>query len=138
MVSIEDGNGSFIDIVGKEQVEKATMDNNERKFKQSHHTPFFQFPLAGDFGFKGFTPASQAVLAGVYESNHEIDPHVKELLPHWQMPQAVKDLGPQAMDLTIESYRNFWWKQRRIRLATLMLCPSRQLKPGFPVRHYLP
>lgn len=88
------------------------MDNNEQKYKQSHHTLFFQFPSAGDFGFKGLTTASQAVLSGVYESNHDIDPCVQELLLHWQMPQAVKDMGPQSMELTIEFCRNFWRKAK--------------------------
>jgi hypothetical protein len=111
-ITIEDGKGSYIDIVGKEQVEKAIMANNEQKYKQSHHTPFFQFPLAGEFGFKGLTPASQAVLAALYESNHEIDSHVQGLLPQWQMPQEVRDIGRQSLDMTIESYRNFWRKAK--------------------------
>jgi Reverse transcriptase (RNA-dependent DNA polymerase) len=112
MVSIDNGQGGYIDITGKQEMEQAIMENNEKKYKQSHHTPFFQFPLVGDFGFKGLTMASQAVLSGVYESNYEIDPYAKDLLNHLHMPSDVKDLGPQKMELTVEAHRTFWRKAK--------------------------
>jgi hypothetical protein len=37
------------------------MNNNEEKYKQSHHMPFFQFTHIGDFGSKGLTSSAQAV-----------------------------------------------------------------------------
>jgi hypothetical protein len=88
------------------------MKNNEEKYKQSHHMPFFQFPLMKDFEFKGLTMSAQAVLAGVYESNHEIDPYVKELLPHLQMPENVRESGQQSMTITIEGYKKYWQKAK--------------------------
>lgn len=69
MVLIDGGHGGCIDITGKQEVEQAIMENNENKYKQAHHSPFFQFPLVEEFGFKGLITASQAVLSGVYESS---------------------------------------------------------------------
>ena len=112
MVSVEISPGVIVDITEKTAMEQAIMLNNEAKYKQSHHTPFFQFPLLGDFGCKGLTTSAQAALAGVYESNHTIDPYVAELMPHLQMPQSIRELGEVNMDITTEGYRNFWRKAK--------------------------
>lgn len=74
MVSIEISPGIVEDITGKLAMEQAIMMNNEEKYKQLNHMPFFQFPLLRDFGFKELTTSVQAALASVYESNQAIDP----------------------------------------------------------------
>lgn len=112
LVSIETAPGIFEDIMGKKEIEQVIMANNEEKYKQSHRTPFFQFPLMGDFGFKGLTTLAQALLAGVYESNHQIDSYVTELMPHLQMPQNVCERGHNSMTITFEGYRNYWKKAK--------------------------
>lgn len=67
MVMVQLESGESIDLASKKDIELAIMKNNEEKYQQSFHTPFLQFPLRGEFGFKGLTEASQAVLAGVYD-----------------------------------------------------------------------
>ncbi len=94
MVSVPDGPSSWIDITGKEAIEQAILNNNEAKYKQAFHTPFYQPPLVHDFGFKGLTPSSTLVLAGNYEPPETIDPHVVGFINELNMPQAVKDMGP--------------------------------------------
>ncbi len=73
------------------------MANNQLKYQQSFHTPFLQSPLHEDFGFKGLTTASQAVLGGVYEPQDDINKHTKDILNELAMPQAIQDLGPQQI-----------------------------------------
>jgi len=41
-------------------------------FQQLNHKPFYHFPLAQEFGFKGTILAANAVLAGPYDSNRDI------------------------------------------------------------------
>ncbi len=55
---------------------------------------------------------AQATLAGVYESNHEIDAKILDDIAQWQMPPEVRELGPLKMDMTSESYVAFWKKAR--------------------------
>jgi hypothetical protein len=55
MVTTQDQDGRTIDLTKKEDIKLAIMKNNEAKFRQSSHTPFFQFPLAAEFGFKGLS-----------------------------------------------------------------------------------
>jgi len=51
-------------------------------------------------------------LAGLYESNHDIDGKILDVIAQWQMPQAVRALGPLKMELALEQYINFWKKAK--------------------------
>ncbi len=112
MVTVQDEAGNRFDLTSKEHIEQAIMKNNEEKYRQSSHTPFYQFPLVNEFGFKGLTSAAQAVLSGVYESNHPIEDCAQALLEELEMPEKVRELGPQNMKITKEDYRGFWLKAK--------------------------
>jgi len=107
MVTVEIASGELQDISDKKEMERAIMRNNEEKFRQSMHTPFFQPPLSSSFGYKGVTQAAAAVLA---ESNHTLDPAVHDMLNHLQMPYPIQEMGKIPMELTVESYCSFWKK----------------------------
>ncbi len=94
MVTVIGPNGEKVDITDQQEIERAILDSNKQKFCQSAHTPFYLHPLKDEFGFKGLTSAAQATLAGVYDSNHEIDSRILDLIAQWQIPQAVWDPGP--------------------------------------------
>jgi hypothetical protein len=70
-------------------------------------------PLREDFGFKGLTTAVQAVLGGVYEPSDQVDPYTREVLQELQMPQGVRVLGPQSMEICLDYYRDFWKKANK-------------------------
>jgi hypothetical protein len=89
MVTTLDAQGNRIEVTNQTDMEQAILDNNNQKFLQSSHTPFYQFPLKEEFGFKGLTLASQAVLAGVYDSNHDLDQRMLDVIAQWQMPEEV-------------------------------------------------
>jgi hypothetical protein len=78
----------------------------------NHLTHRFISLLKDEFRFKGLTTAAQATLAGLYESNLDIDEKILNVIAQWQMPQAVCDLGPIKMDLTIDQYTSFWKKAK--------------------------
>jgi hypothetical protein len=71
-----------------------------------------QNPLVRDFGFKGLTTAAQYVLAGCYTPSDPIDPYVGDIIQEWKMPQSVKDLGPQSMEISVQNYQKFWKKAK--------------------------
>jgi len=78
----------------------------------SRFAPFYLSPLKEEFGFKGLTSVSQAVLAGLYESNHDIDQRTLDVIAQWQMPDAVKALGHLKMEMSVNSYVRYWRKAR--------------------------
>lgn len=55
--------------------------------------------------------AAQAVLGGVYEAKENLDQYTKAVIDELAMPpSAVRELGPQNMSISLESYRSFWKK----------------------------
>ena len=87
-----------------------------------NHEGEFSYILDGEeFEFKGLTTAAQAVLGGVYVPKENVDPYTKDVLQELQMPQAVRDLGPQTMEISMESYRNFWGKKPRKRPQLILM-----------------
>jgi hypothetical protein len=105
MVTTLDAEGNMMEITNQKEIEQAILDNTSR-------TSFYQFPLKEEFGFKGLTLASQAVLAGVYDSNHDLDQRILDVIAQWQMPEEVQALGPLKMNMSIDSYVGFWKKAR--------------------------
>ncbi len=110
MVTITDENGQRRGITEKKEIERAIMDNNMAKFLQSSHIPFYQSPLQGRVCFKGLPSASQAVLAGVYDSNYDVNPAVLDVIAQWQLPSSVRNIGPQKLLLSVEQYKKLWRK----------------------------
>ena len=110
MVTIQSDDGESKDLTGKREIEEAILSNNQQKYQQSFHTPFLQSPLREEFGFKGLTMAAQAVLGGVYEAKENLDQYTKAVIDELAMSPAVRELGPQNMSISLESYRSFWKK----------------------------
>jgi len=107
MATVTAQNGVKKDITDRHKMESAILRNNAEKNSQSSHTPFCQDPLKQEFGLKGLTTASQAVLARIYDSNHNIAPYIMDVIQQCQIPESVKSLGALPMDLTLEKYQSY-------------------------------
>jgi hypothetical protein len=112
VVTTTDAAGNKIEITNQKDMEQAILDNNHKKILQSSHTPFYQSPMKERFGFKGLTSSAQAVLAGIYDSDEDTDQRILDVIAQWQIPQAVKELGPLHMNMTVDSYTAYWKKAR--------------------------
>jgi hypothetical protein len=110
MVTVQLSDGSSQDITGKQAIEEAILKNNQEKYQQSFHTPFLQSPLREAFGFKGLSSAAQAVLGGVYEPPENVDRYTKAFIKELCMPQKVREMGKQTMEISLEEYKHFWKK----------------------------
>jgi hypothetical protein len=44
------------------------------------------------------------VLAGIYDSNHDINQRILDVITQWQMPVEVKELGHLKMEMSVDSY----------------------------------
>jgi len=110
MVSIPDGPDQWRDITEKKAIEHAILANNQEKFSQSFHTPFYQPPLTREFGFLSLTPSAQAVLDGFYEAPPNTPLHILDLLIELQTPDGIKDVGRISPCIDLQGYRAFWRK----------------------------
>jgi len=52
------------------------------------------------------------VLAGIYDSNHDIDQKILDVFAQWQMPDAVRELGHLKLEMSVDSYVRYWKKAR--------------------------
>jgi hypothetical protein len=113
MVTIQSPDGTTRDITEKKEMQQAIMQSNLSKFQQSHHNPFYHFPLSQELGFKGTTATASTVLAGEYELSHDILESAKNILAHLKQPDQIHQLGPINMYLSLHEYRKLWKKSER-------------------------
>jgi hypothetical protein len=105
MVTIQNQDGQWVDLRDKKSIEQAIVDSNKAKFEQSFHTPFMKPPLSRDFGFKGLTMASQAVLSHIYIPHPSLSTHIVDLLDALHKPPVVSCLPNKTMNLPTRLYR---------------------------------
>jgi hypothetical protein len=87
------------------------MKNNEAKFRQSHHRPFFHDPLNEISAFKGSHLKHQGSWR-VYMNVMKQLQKPKQLLEALAMPSSIRTSGTQSMDISLDSYRSFWRKAK--------------------------
>jgi hypothetical protein len=90
MITVKHSNNDSIHLTERIHIERAILQNNKAKFSQSFHTPFYQPPLKEEFSVQGTMNAAQAVLAGVYKSNTNLDPLY---MKHWNNLRCQIQLG---------------------------------------------
>ncbi len=108
-VTVTDENGVKQDLVQKEQIEEAIMNENCRKYHQSETScPFlFDDNLRKDFGNMGEGPATTKVFEGTYSPDYPIDEHTRAFLDTCKYPDNV----PAAqLNRTVEEYKTSWEK----------------------------
>jgi hypothetical protein len=93
-------------------MELAIMEANERKYKQSFHTPFMQPPLVVPFGYQGIGDAAQLVLDKEYVVPEGVDEFTAKLIQHLYTPTQIRDTPPHPTTIPVSSYRKYWRKAR--------------------------
>jgi hypothetical protein len=66
IVTVKAPDGTLTEITDKREMEKAIIDSNKKKFRQSFHTPFYKYPYNKLFGYNGLTHSAQKVLDGTF------------------------------------------------------------------------
>jgi hypothetical protein len=61
----------------------------EKRYSQSHSTPFLNTPLLEDFGFLSNQDNVNAILAGTYECPQEVDAFTKTIIQELQRPPEL-------------------------------------------------
>jgi hypothetical protein len=108
LVTVEQPGGGTRDFVKQADIEREILRNNEEKFQQSHHRPFYKHPLKDHFGFKGLTQHSKRVLSGVYELEATIPVDEANLLAALYRLDGIMALSSKQMQIKIEDYKAFW------------------------------
>ena len=83
-IDIEHENGQVEEITTKEGIERACMDENEIKYRQTQNTPCMQEPLLSELGYLGTSEACEKILDGSYQPPRGTNTYTRELLAHMQ------------------------------------------------------
>ena len=73
--------GEWVEVVGKEEIERALLQENERRFNQAKDTPFLQQPLLDLVGKLGTGKAATEILNGTFAIPEKIDEWAAKLIP---------------------------------------------------------
>jgi hypothetical protein len=108
VVEAPDEYGNMVEYSGREDIERACLHENERRFRQANDTPFMRSPLVDEFGYLGIGENSRAVLAGEYVPPPNIDKYAAMLLQHLKQLTASKQPPRFSAMISTEQYIQGW------------------------------
>ena len=112
MVIAPDEFGTLVEMVEKDDLERACLKETEQRFTQAHDTPCLQEPLLSELGYLGDGPAAEAILNGNYIPPPGTDYYAKKLFPFLKQPDAIRHAPPILQRISTEQYKNGWKKAR--------------------------
>ena len=101
-------NYNGVEVTTHEEIVAGFKEEAIKRGKQTENTPFMQQPLLGEFGFRATNANANSVLNGTYVPTHNIDPYVMKLLPHFAIPENVRDARNINMELKTQEYTALW------------------------------
>ena len=112
LVIAPDADGNWTEMTAKDDIERACLEENERRFNQASNTPFLQPPLFDEVGPLGTGPAVPEILRGEYVPPTGTDPYAVKLLPHLRRNPEVQEAEPIGVDLDVPAHCHAWHKAK--------------------------
>jgi hypothetical protein len=99
-------------LTDQHEMEEACITKNLSRFLQSEGTPPMVEPLLSDLGYLADTPKAQAILNGTYNPPPSVDYYARLFLRELYMPDNVRAQPMTDVDVTPQSNRSAWKKQK--------------------------
>ena len=102
----------WVEVVGKEGIDKTLLEENERCFNQVKETPFLQQPLLDMVGKLGVGKAAEEILNGMFVVPEGVDEWAAHLIPFLgRVPEdpSRRVQGPERC-VSLESHVEGWRK----------------------------
>ena len=103
---------AWIEVSTKLDIERACLEENERRFRQANGTPFMVEPLRLLIGDMGIGPTADAILLGTFIIPDGTDPFAAKLLPFLAMSPAIRDSLPIATTIDTPTYMAGWQRAK--------------------------
>jgi hypothetical protein len=110
-ITVNDRNGKRV-LSDKHKMEEACITKNLSRFLQSEGTPPMVEPILSDLGYPVDTPEAQAILDGTYDPPPAVDYYARLFLRELCMPDNVRAQPMTEVDVTPQSNRSAWKKQK--------------------------
>ena len=94
----------------KEDVERACMRENKRKFTETENTPCMTAPLCDDIGFTDDSIACNRILQSTYIPSPGTSPYVVEFINELQNHPFTGPSPPTTIQT--DDFINFWMKKK--------------------------
>jgi hypothetical protein len=107
-IDIEHENGQVEEVTTKEGIERACMDENEAKYRQTQNTPCMQEPLLDDIGYLGTSDSCEKILDGTYQPPRGTNVYTRELLEHMKR-LPISHIYPHA-GISTSMFKEGWKK----------------------------
>jgi hypothetical protein len=107
-----DAHGQWIECSTKTTIEKALLQENQRRFNQARDTPFLTSPLFEMIGPMGIGEHADAILAGTFVAPTGSDPYAVKLIAQLKRPPEVLAAPPMSVSLDSREYVKGWNKAR--------------------------
>ena len=100
--------GQVEEITEKEPMERAALDEYQKRLHQTGPTPLMQQPLVEDVQFLGVGPHAAAILDGTYDIPADVDQHTREYLEHLRRPPDYHFQPPTPPWITTTDHVASW------------------------------
>ena len=107
-VDIETAEGNIEEVTTKEGIERACMEEKEKKYRQTQNTPCMREPLLSDLGYLGTTAECDQILEGTYNPPPGTNEYTRELLQH--MKCLPLKYPPPKAEITTQMFKQGWKK----------------------------
>jgi len=104
-------NGEWLELIKKEDIERAYLEENKEKFQQIQDIPPMKRYLIQDLGFTGDSDKCRVILDGLYELPKDTDPFTKAYIKELKQPAGLINV-PKAV-ISTETFKQGWKKWRR-------------------------
>ncbi len=111
-VNVKNPDGTVSSISKKEELEKAIINENIKKYHQCENTPFFREPLVRDFGRFGEGPCTQQVADGTYNIPPNVDPVTADFLRECKQSPQVREEGEYPLPRSPQDFQQYWNKMK--------------------------
>ena len=107
-VDVQTAEGRVEEVTTKEGIERACMEENEKKYRQTQNTPCMKEPLLNDLGYLGTTEECEQILRGTYQPPQGTNKYTRELLQHMQ--RLPLKYPPPKAGITTQMFKEGWKK----------------------------
>jgi hypothetical protein len=107
-VDVEQEDGRMIEETTKEGIERACMEENEKKYRQTEASPCMQEPLCSELGYLGISESCNQILAGTYQPPEGTNIYTRELLQHMKCLPIQHPID--KAEITTQMFKDGWKK----------------------------
>ena len=108
-------NGQWVRVEKQDQIERAIMEENTKRFRLTENTPLMVEPMRGELGVLGDTRTAKEILAGSYNIPEGVDMFTASILKELKKPDNTEI----DTEISMLDFQKYWRKAREKTASSL-------------------